>query len=285
MSFMFNKAGKTLTILIVLTVILLLCSTSIGFYLYHLEQRLHKKDRTELDSSRTSEQKLQTQLKDIQTQLALAEDKNKEADQKINNLLDEKDLNEGLRTALKKENAKLKEQMADFEQSKQKIKTDLDDSVTKMSQYQQLLKASEDKSKALEARLADLAETSKGLEAKINELKAGAQGAVNNSIAGEAVPLGRSGKEKVELDKIVVNPQDGAKGHVLSIDKDAEFVIFNLGLKQGVKPNDMLSVYRGDEYLGDIKATRVQDEMSAADIIPPLSSREIRKNDTVVLKP
>lgn len=282
---MFNKAGKTLTIFIVLVTILLLCSTSIGFYLYHLEQRLHKKDRIELENSRASEQKLQAQLKDIQSQLALTEDKNKEADQKINNLLDEKDLNEGLRTALKKENAKLKEQMADFEQSKQKIKTDLDDSVTKMSQYQQLLKASEDKSKALEARLADLAETSKGLEAKINELKAGAQGAVNNSIAGEAVPLGRSGKEKVELDKIVVNPQDGAKGHVLSIDKDAEFVIFNLGLKQGVKPNDMLSVYRGDEYLGDVKATRVQGEMSAADIIPPLSSREIRKNDTVVLKP
>jgi hypothetical protein len=89
------------------------------------------------------------------------------------------------------------------------------------------------------------------------------------------VPPGRSGKDKVELDKIVVNPQDGTKGHILSVDTDAEFVVFNLGLKQGVKPDDMLSVYRGDEYLGDIKATRVQDEMSAADIIPPLSSREI----------
>jgi len=29
----------------------------------------------------------------------------------------------------------------------------------------------------------------------------------------------------------------------------------------------------------------VQDELAAADIIPPLSSHEIRKNDTVVLKP
>ncbi len=87
----------------------------------------------------------------------------------------------------------------------------------------------------------------------------------------------QSGKDKVELDKIVVNPQNGTKGHILSVDTDAEFVVFNLGLKQGVKPDDVLSVYRGDEYLGDIKATRVQDEMSAADIIPPLSSREIPK--------
>ncbi len=87
------------------------------------------------------------------------------------------------------------------------------------------------------------------------------------------------------MDKIVVDPHNGTKGHIVSVDIDAEFVILNLGLNQGVKADDVLSVYRGDDYLGDIKATRVQDEMSAADIIPPLSSQEVRKNDTVVLKP
>jgi hypothetical protein len=165
-----------------------------------------------------------------------------------------------------------------------------------MSQYQQLLKAADDKSKELETRLTGLVDTNKGLaesnktlQAKVDKLSADMQPydkrTPEQQIAGEVVPPGQSGKDKVELDKIVVNPQNGTKGHVLSIDTDAEFVVFNLGLNQGVKPDDLLSVYRGDEYLGDIKATRVQEEMSAADIIPPLSSREIRKNDTVVLKP
>lgn len=284
-----NKAGKTLTIFIILTIVLLVSSTSIGFYLYHLEERLHKNVETELDRSHADGIKLQTQLKDIQNQLALAMDKNKEADQKINNLLDEKDLNEGLRAALKKENADLHNQMADIEASKQKLKADLDDSVSKLSQFQELLKASQDKSKELETRLASLAQTNKDMTAKIDELKADMkpydQRSPEEQIAGEMVPPGRSGKDKVDLDKIVVNPQDGTKGHVLSVDTDAEFLVFNLGLKQGVKPDDLLSVYRGDEYLGDVKATRVQDEIAAADIIPPLSSREVRKNDTVVLKP
>jgi len=287
--FMFNKAGKTLTIFIVLTYILLISSTSIGFYLYHLEQRLHKSVETELGISHADGVRLQAQLKDIQGQLALAVDKNKEADQKINNLLDEKDLNEGLRAALKKENTALKEQMADIDKSKQKIKADLDDSAAKLSQYQELLKASQDKSKELEARLAGLAETNKSNETRIKELTADMKPYDKRTpaeqIASEVVPPGQSGKDKVELNTIVVNPKTGTKGHVLSVDIDAEFVVFNLGLKQGVKPDDVLSLYRGDEYLGDIKATRVQDEMSAADIIPPLSSREIRKNDTVVLKP
>jgi len=286
---MFNNAGKTLTIFVVLIIILLLSSTSIGFYLYHLEERLHKNVETELDASRADGQKLQVQLKDIQGQLALAQDKNKEADQKINNLLDEQDLNEGLRAALKKENAGLKEEMKAIDQAKQKMKNDLDDADAKLSQYQELLKVSEEKGKELESRLASLAETNKGMEAKIDELRASMkpydQRTPEQQVAGEFVPPGNVGKDKVELDKIVVNPQSGTQGHILSVDTDAEFVIFNLGLKQGVNPDDVLSLYRGDEYLGDVKATRVQDEMSAADIIPPLSSREIRKNDTVILKP
>jgi len=283
-----NQAGKTLTIFVILTIVLLLSSTCIGFYLYHLEERLHKDVETQLDSSHNFANKLQLQIKDLQNQLALAQDKNKEADQKINNLLDEQDLNEGLRAALKKENAQLKDQMQTLDAARVKMKSDLDDSLGKLTQYQELLKASEGRAKELEAHLADLAESNKNNEAKIKALEASMQPydkrTPEEQVAGEQVAPG-SGHDKVELDKIVVNPQDDTKGHILSIDTDAEFVIFNLGLKQGVKPDDMLSIYRGDEYLGDIKATRVQDEMSAADIIPPLSPNEIRKNDTVVLKP
>ena len=121
-----------------------------------------------------------------------------------------------------------------------------------------------------------LEETKKAMETKINELQADMKPYEKKTpaeqTASEVVPPGHKGQGKVELDKIVVNPQEGTKGHVLSIDSDAQFVIFNLGAKQGVKVEDVLSVYRGDEYLGDVKATRVEDEMAAADIIPPLSS-------------
>ena len=283
---MINKFGKTLTIFVILTIILLLSSTSIGFYLYHLEQHLHKSVQMQLDSSRADGLKLQAQLKDTQAQLALSQDKNKEADQKINNLLDEQDLNEGLRVALKKENTELKGQIAQVDIAKNKLKADLDDAGAKLSQYQELLKNSEDKSKELESHLANLveantrlAETNKGMDAKINELKASLS---SKSVTSQSVP---QGKDKVELDKIVVNAQNGVQGHILSVDTDAEFVIFNLGLKQGIKPDNLFSVLRGNNYLGDIKATRVQDEMSAADIVPPLTAKDIQKNDTVVLKP
>jgi len=45
---MFNKTGKTLTIFVVLIIILLTSSTSIGFYLYHKEEHWRKNSEARL---------------------------------------------------------------------------------------------------------------------------------------------------------------------------------------------------------------------------------------------
>ncbi len=284
---MINKSGKALTVFIIVIMVLLASSTSIGFFLYNKELQLRQSTEGELDTSRESEAKGQAELKEVKKQLALVQDKNKEADEKINNLLDEMELNKGLRDELKKENTALKEQLDGFSKVKEKIKTDLDDSNAKLKEYQDLLKAEQDKATQLQARVTELENTKKTMEAKIDEMKADMkpynQRSPQDQVASEGLPPGAV-RDKVELDKIVVSPQDGVRGHIISIDKDTEFVICNLGFKQGVKSGDTLGVYRGEEYLGDVKVTRVQEEMSAADLVPPFSSRKVRKNDTVVLK-
>ena len=73
-------------------------------------------------------------------------------------------------------------------------------------------------------------------------------------------------------------------GRVVSIDEDTEFVIIDLGKKHGVTLGRLMSLYRGDDYLGDIKITRVQPEMSAADLILPLTGKLVHKNDQVIAK-
>ncbi len=284
---MLNRAGKTLTIFIVVILVLLSSATSIGFFLYNKEMQLRTAAENERDVSLESEAKLQGELKEIKKQILLLQDKNKEADGKINNLLDEIELNEGLRDELKKENAGLREQVDGFSRAKDRMKADLDDLSAKLQDYQALLKAEQDRSKDLQGRLNDLQEVKKGMESTLNEMKVDMQPlsarSPQDQVAAEIVPPGVS-KNKVELDRIVVSPQDGVRGRVLSVDKEAEFLVCNLGQKQGINAGDILSVYRGEEYLGDIKATRVQEEMSAADIVPPFSSRKVRKNDIVVLK-
>ncbi|MBF0512304.1 MAG: hypothetical protein HQL13_08280 [Candidatus Omnitrophica bacterium] len=264
---MLNNIGKTFTIFLILTLILLISSTCIGFYLYFQQQRVCKGVQADLETALAGNVKLQTQLKDVQAQLALVEDKNKEEDKKINSLLDEQDLNEGLRTALKKENVQLKEQITAIDASKQKIKASLDDAMQQLSRFKELLRSADAKDKDMQARITTLMEKNKNLETRLNE--------GNTKDA--------TGQMQGDLGKIVVKQKPGT-GIILSVDTDAEFVVFNLGRKEGVKAGSLLTVTRAGRYLGEIKATRVQDEMSAADLVTPLSSRAVNKNDTVVLK-
>ncbi len=285
-----NIHGKTLSIFVGLIMILLVSSTCIGFYLYKKEVVTRQQAEEDRDQSRESEMKLQAELKELKHQMTVVQDKNKEADDKINNLMDEMELNEGLRKELKTENAALKENLESAKKDKGRVQEELDLASKKYKEVQDLLKAEQDKSKDFQSRINSLEDAQQQAEAKVDamraELKPINQRSPEEQVAGEVVPpIAAKDRQKVELDKIVVNPNEGMRGRVLSVDKEAEFIVCNMGLKQNVKSGDVLSVYRGEEYLGDVRVSRVQEEMAAADLIPPFSSSRVRKNDTVVFKP
>lgn len=91
---------------------------------------------------------------------------------------------------------------------------------------------------------------------------------------------GSSRSGSIELPPIVVKPQgqgqyysgsygsggmkDGAK--VISVDRDNNFVILNLGRIDGVKIGDTLQVYRFDQPIGIVEVLQVRDRLSACDI-------------------
>ena len=58
----------------------------------------------------------------------------------------------------------------------------------------------------------------------------------------------------------------------------------NLGSNDGIDVGKVLSVYRNNKYIGDIKVTRLQSDMSAADLVSPLSIASVRKDDQVKVK-
>jgi len=135
---------------------------------------------------------------------------------------------------------------------------------------------------ALQVKFDEVQKKNQDLEAQLKDMT---DGTVSRSFRNEIIPVpGTTPEDKVNLDRIVVTPDGAKEGKVLNVDLDTEFLIFDLGSKSGIKPGDVMSVYRGKAYLGDIKVSRVQDEMAAADFIPPFSSRKVRKNDQVVSK-
>lgn len=273
-----NTAGKVLVIFLVIVAILLISLTAISMFFFQKEIEKRKIAESSLQDSIANGIRLDQELKEFKKKAFLLEEKNKEADERINGLLDELELEQGLREEMKLEVSSLNESLAKEKKAKEKLQAEI-------GQYQ----SSREKIQELESRVEAERRAKEQLETRNKELEAQLVSGVNvMDFAGdleEIKPLEIvETKTEVKLDKIVVNPTDIPAGRILSVDRDTEFVITNLGSKDGVAVGKILSVYRGNEFLGDIQITRVQPEMSAADLIPPFSSQRVRKNDQVVAK-
>ena len=96
------------------------------------------------------------------------------------------------------------------------------------------------------------------------------------------------GTRTVELPPIVVQgrqePAPTAPtltGRVLSINKEYNFVIIDLGGGAGVKVNDEFVVYRDNKYIAHLKVVQTRDAISAADIKELASQEKVKEGDIV----
>ena len=272
-----NSSGKILTLFLVIIAVVLVSLTAISIFFFQKEIEKRTQAESEREEFRSQILKLENESKEIKKQAFLLDEKNKEADERINSLMDDLELEKGLREQMKVENLALKDQLDKATQEKTRAQEQLSSA-----------KSSIDRVSELEARLQAEIALKKDLQEQLEVLKSSeaviTKAAPIETPAPEVAPPVTQNKEGVDLEKIVVVPAKTPEGRILSVDAETEFVILNLGEKDGLTLGNVLSVYRGKDYLGDVKVTRVQSEMAAADFIPPFSSRSARKNDQVVLK-
>ncbi len=268
-----NKSGKVLTVFLVIFAVLLVSLTAISMFFFQKELERRKAVEELLEEVQARESRLDSELTEAKKQIDLLTQKNKEADDKINSLLDDLELEQGLREEMKKENQSLKDQLAIETQAKEDARQELNqklaESQSKIDELQTQLTQEVNRSKDLEAAGEQLKEKIKQLESEKQSLDQ---------------PQPESMTAPVHLEKIVVAPAASKEGKVLTVDADNDFVIINMGEKDGVASGSVMSIYHNENYLGDVKLTRVQPDMSAADFIPPLSSKTVSKNDRVVTK-
>ena len=272
-----NNSGRVLIIFLIIAVVLTVSIAGTTIFFFQSEINRRKTVEADLEKSQAIAVAMQTEVSQTKKQITLLEEKNKEADERINSLLDELELEEGLKEEMKTELASVKKQLEEAVAAKDKAAKMVDEG-----------------SKETKARITELeAKLTKEINQKLaleNELKALKQQGPVVMSGGKPLDVQTAQEnvakdlEEVNLEKIVVVPDGIPEGRVLSVDIDTEFVIVNLGEKDGIKQGNLLSVYRGKEYLGDIRITRVQPEMSAADLVPPFSAQLVRKNDQVVSK-
>lgn len=163
--------------------------------------------------------------------------------------------------------------------SEQKEKVALTEDLAKAKQsYQALsneLTTLRQAKEALEKRVKEmLAERAKQAEQIVVTPSAGAAGTVpapsltppTGSVGVvSAVPAGKAPLE----------------GKILVVNREFNFVVMNLGSKDGVRAGNRYSVFKGTKRIGAVEVERIYDNLSAANVLEEEKKGEIREGDVV----
>ena len=74
----------------------------------------------------------------------------------------------------------------------------------------------------------------------------------------------------------------GISGKIMTINKAWNFVVLNVGSRQGVVQNGVLIVYRGQKFIGKVKVVSTEENTSVADILPETMQAAISAGDEVI---
>ena len=260
---------------ILIFIILILVSLSLagaGFYLLQKEKMKNFSLQEELDSLRIKQNAAETKLEEYRKTISQLEARLKEAQVNIDSL-----------TGTLEQESKEKQEAQD---QVQQLKTDLEQQKGLRANLEtKLLQAQKDADKT-QAQLKDIESKKVKLEARLKELEGQIQQA-------QAQP--ESQEQGVELGTIVVGSEgSGAaaqqkavtslEGKVLVVNKDYNFVVINLGSKDGVNAEDLFVIYHGNKYIGDIKVEKIHESMSAADFMSAAIKDTVSEGDRVVRK-
>jgi len=107
-------------------------------------------------------------------------------------------------------------------------------------------------------------------------------------IKSKGIPAVVPGSRTVELAPIIVHgSQEASKpaltGRVLSINKENDFVVIDLGESAGIKIGDRFAVYRDNKFIGNAEVIMMRKDICAADIKETAVNEEIRTGDVAKL--
>lgn len=266
-----NSRANLIVLITVILISLALIGT--GFYLFQGE---HAKNI-----------KLESELADLNNKLKISEAKLLEVE-KVRATLEAKlkdsaDQISTLNNQLQQEKTAKEESLAKIEQ----MNSDLDQQRELRLDLEQRLNKAQDDLKNIKAKLTTMESEKATLEAKVKEFEANADVELGKIVVNPEPPADSNAPQAAGTDKKIVEVASTTKvqeGKVLVLNKEYNFVVINLGSKDGVFMGDQFSIYEGSKYIGDVKVEKLQDSMSAAGFLSEDIKDKIKEGDKVIKK-
>ncbi|MDD5409150.1 MAG: hypothetical protein PHC71_03560 [Candidatus Omnitrophica bacterium] len=253
-------------------------------------------------NERIKSEKLQLQVDELTARERIIEDKLEASKKNVSELMiklqENKDRIATITEELDKEKSARQEALNELEQ----IKADIEQQKISRQDLEGKLSQAQDDGRKLKEQLKIMEQQKDELRTKIKNLETSASGVelgkvvVNSEVAEPTKvdsskkatpalknvnpPVAEPAKEKGKKDLPQVKPLEGK---VTVVNKEYDFVVINLGEKDGVSKGDQFSIYREGKIIGDIKVEKVHESMSAAGFAAELKD-VIKENDSVVQK-
>ena len=263
-----RKGGISLLILTSLVIVSLAVAAGL-FYFYQQEHTKNIQLQTQIDELTARQRITEGKLDEAKKIAAEFQLKLQEAKAQIGKFTDE--LTQEKSAHLDATN-KLDQISADLEQQKV-LRQDLE----------KRLNQSEADGKKIKDQIKVITQEKMELEAKIKNLEAGANGVelgkvvVNSDKTSVNPPAKQLSRLEKKLEASQFKPLEGK---ISVVNNEYNFVVINLGSKDGVKLNDEFSVLRSGKVIGNLKIEKVHELMSAAGFAPELKDN-IKENDVV----
>jgi predicted nucleic acid-binding Zn-ribbon protein len=275
--------GKEKLPVVLLIVIIVLSLAMAGGVFYFLQQERAKNLalQDDLQEIKTKQKITETKLQDAQKVISDLEVQLREAKGQIDTLTS------GLqqeKTAKEQAVGQIEQLRGELEQQK-RLRVELEG---RLSQAQDNLKKINSQLETLETKRTELEGKIKDLETKTEGIELGK--IVVNSETPQApveqitAPIPPTQQSPVAPTVVQRRPVAGLEGKVLVVNEEYNFVVINLGSKDGISVNDVFVVSRDNAQIGEIKVEKVHDAMSAAGFSSKDLKGKIREGDKVARK-
>jgi hypothetical protein len=196
--------------------------------------------------------------------------------------------------------SRLREQLKSYSVENAKIKKELDDRYLDISNFQDQIRSLENRNSALERQLTGepLDTVTEGSELVAQPLEFSSETASDVPAASttetEAAAPETPASETAAVEPQATQPEASAPAEVateeeslvplpqvMTVNRKFNFVVINLGLKDGLKMGDRLEVFRDGQPIAEIQVEKLYDRFAAATILQEVKKFKIEKEDKV----
>jgi predicted RND superfamily exporter protein len=188
----------------------------------------------------------------------------------------------------------LKASLDEQKQLRERIEESMKKAQSEVEKLQAQVKEFDSRKNDLETRISELETKSKGVE--LGTIVVGSDKKQAATAPAKSAPAAKkeAGKQNVQPPAAQTGQSPAApeqpaastalEGRLLVVNKDYNFVVINLGSKDGISVGQMFTVYSGDKETGEIKVEKVHDSMAAAGFVNPAMKDKVREGDKIIPK-